>query len=334
MTSTGDILPGNSFTVGLTIPVASSGAYSGSITFDRVSDGNGIDNFGTTDLGDQTVLVNGTVFNYATATIENLSGSVATLSGGGSAYTLNFGQVLQGSTAKSVSLDVRNTASGTADQLAGGFVVANASGVFGDSGFNAFGGLAAGAAQAGQSIVLNTGTAGVFTQTITLNGTGSDPGYSGAVTPETLTVVGTVVVPSFGQAVARLNTPGPIDLGNQRVGDTPLTAPIWYTNVATPPAEIAGCRCWRHQRRRVRQRHHQPVAGGLHRRERPDHWRIDRPGRRDRRIGDVRRIHRRLRHRRCGQEPDQRFNRLGQRQRVPTGRPIRRGAVRHHRARG
>jgi T5SS/PEP-CTERM-associated repeat protein len=47
----------------------------------------------------------------------------------------------------------------------------------------------------------------------------------------------TVVGPPVPQAIAKLNTPGPLTLANQHVGATPLTDTLSISNAATPPAE-------------------------------------------------------------------------------------------------
>ena len=107
------------------------------------------------------------------------SGWISARSGGGAA-------------AESVALGVENTATGPADLLASTFV-ANTTPAIALGGFSSFTGLAAGQVQSGLSVTLETAQAGVVTQTITLDPTGSNAsGYGGALAPEVLTVTGTV----------------------------------------------------------------------------------------------------------------------------------------------
>jgi hypothetical protein len=97
-----------------------------------------------------------------------------------------------------------------------------------------FSGVAAGAARDGLDVTLDTGTAGAFSQQITLFGTGYNAsGYSGTLTPEVVTVTGTV------SAVASpvLNTANPVTPPNQRLDATPLTKALSFTNAATAPAQ-------------------------------------------------------------------------------------------------
>ena len=107
------------------------------------------------------------------------SGWISARSGGGAA-------------AESVALGVENTATGPADLLASTFV-ANTTPAIALGGFSSFTGLAAGQVQSGLSVTLETAQAGAFTQTITLDPTGSNAsGYGAALAPEVLTVSGTV----------------------------------------------------------------------------------------------------------------------------------------------
>ena len=104
--------------------------------------------------------------NPAQATIEETSGA-GTLSANGSNYTLDFGIVTLGANALTADLEVLNSAVAPADTLSGSFsIVANAA--FSNGGFSAFSGLAAGQADTVPTITFNTGTAGSFTETITL----------------------------------------------------------------------------------------------------------------------------------------------------------------------
>ena len=134
----------------------------------------------------------GTVDNYATAALEEVSGG-GVFSQVGNAYTLDLGTVAAGGTAPTVHLGALNAAAGLADVLSGSFVISG-SGAFINSGTAAFGGLGAGQADTAPTVSLSTTNTGTFTETITLTGTGSNAsGYSGTLAPEVLTVIGTVV---------------------------------------------------------------------------------------------------------------------------------------------
>ena len=208
---TADIAAGatnTALSVGLS--TAQSGTVTGSVTLGLVSDGSGIDGFGTLALPSQTIAVSGTIDNYATAQVIEVSGTPV-LTGSGTTYSLNLGQVALGATPVAVVLGVKNAASAVADALNGDFASSGGSEIA-LSGFSAFTGLAAGEAQDGLDIALNTGTAGMFTQSITLFGTGSNARLLRDLAPETITVTGTVAAPP-----PTLNTPGPITLANQRL---------------------------------------------------------------------------------------------------------------------
>src|SRR5262249_32734344 len=81
---------------------------------------------------------------------------------------------------------------GPADLLAGTFDISGSS-AFGNSGFDAFSGLGAGAADTAPTVTLDTSTSGIVSETITLHGTGSNAsGYSGALADRTLTITANV----------------------------------------------------------------------------------------------------------------------------------------------
>ena len=196
--STGDIsAQASSNAIGIGFSTASAGSLSGAVTLDFQSDGTGIDGFAATGIGTQTVQVNATVDNYASAALEKVSGT-GTLSGNAAnGYTLDLGSVQLGSNGAAINLEALNTATGVADLLKGDFVIGgNDAGVFANTGFSAFSGLVAGQAYTAPTVTLNTTQAGTFSETITFDPTGYNAsGYSGSLSPETLTVTGTVVLP-------------------------------------------------------------------------------------------------------------------------------------------
>jgi len=77
--------------------------------------------------------VTGTVDNYATASIKALSGQ--TITGTPTAEVINLGALQQNSGAATVTLEVQNSATGLADQLAGSFVKPTSATGFTNGGF-------------------------------------------------------------------------------------------------------------------------------------------------------------------------------------------------------
>ncbi len=230
--TTGDIAAqGSSSAISATVSTASAGTIAGSVTLNLQSDGTGIDGFGPTADGTATVAINATVDNYAVAALEETSGG-GTWSQSGTSYTLSLGSIAQGAAPVTVGLGVLNNVTGPADLLSGSFITSGGS-AFTLAGFGTFSALGAGAADTQPSVTLSASTAGTFTETITLDPTGSNAsGYSGALPDETLTITGTV----FAPAQAMLDTSSPLSLGNARVGGT-LSHALSITNSAAPPAE-------------------------------------------------------------------------------------------------
>ena len=178
--------------------------------------------------------VNATVDNYAQASVEKLGGEGA-LTGSNGHYTLDLGTISQGTGGHTVQLGVRNSASGPADLLSGTFSVTGDS-AFSNTGLDAFGSVAAGQADGAPHIALSTANTGTFTETVTLNPTGSNAsGYSGALAAETITITGKVVP---GLAVAQVNTASPVDFGARlRLGAASGTQPISVSNAGATGAE-------------------------------------------------------------------------------------------------
>jgi hypothetical protein len=184
----------------LAINTGTAGTFSGSAVLGFTSHDGALSDIA---VNGGTVTVTGTVDNYATAQIVQSGGS-GTLTNSGTAYTLNLGSIAQGASAVVADLGVQNTAGGPADLLSGSFTVGGTTS-FANSGLTAFSGLGAGARETAQVVKLNTGTAGVFSETITLYGTGSNAsGYAGTLAAEVLTVTGTVVA---GQTYTLTTTP-------------------------------------------------------------------------------------------------------------------------------
>src|SRR5262249_783094 len=92
-----------------------------------------------------------------------------------------------------------------ADLLSGSFVPSGSS-TFALSGFGAFANLSAGQADAAPTVTFQPAATGSFSETITLNSTGSNAsGYSAALAPRTLTVTGIVTPSQPGKIQTSLN---------------------------------------------------------------------------------------------------------------------------------
>jgi hypothetical protein len=184
----------NKTSLAVGIATNAAGGYAGTAILGLTSDGTGIDTLGTTGLLAQTIAVSATVDNYATASVAQ-TGGVGTLSQtGANSYTLNLGNIQQGTGSLAAGLEVLNSATGLADLLGGSFVISNASGAFTNTGMSAFSGLAAGQADTLPAITLSGTTAGNFSETITLSSAGSNAsGYNGTLANQTITITGNVL---------------------------------------------------------------------------------------------------------------------------------------------
>ena len=183
------VTAGSSGAVSLSLNTATAGSISGTAVIGFDSHDSALADIA---IAGGTVAVTGTIDNYAVAALED-TGGAGTFAGSGSAYTLNFGTIAQSATAVTADLGVINAAVGPADVLGGSFA-ASGSSDFTNSGTAAFSGLAAGQADTSPEVTFNTGTAGVFTETLVVSPTGSNAsGYSAALAAETITVTGTIV---------------------------------------------------------------------------------------------------------------------------------------------
>ena len=246
--ATGDIAPGaadSTLLVGFSTAFARTitGTAMLALTTDGGSGAGSLDGLGKLALADAPVAVAVTVDNFAQATLAATGGTLSGTASGG--YTIDFGTVAQGSTPVSVALVTRNSATGPADLLAGSYAATAGAG-FIDTGFAAFSGDAAGQADAGGTIALQTGQAGAFSETIVLHPTGSNAsGYAGALADQTVTIRGIVQAPggvTAPPAPTLLLTPpadGP-EAGNaasaKAITNTPT--PI-VTGVAADGAQVA-----------------------------------------------------------------------------------------------
>lgn len=186
---TGPIAPQASAGIPYMIDTSEAGTIDGSIALAFDSDGTGIDNAGPTEIGTDTVAVNATVNNFATAALTASSG---VLTRDGNNFLLDLGTTTVGSTARTVDLSVLNTAVGPADLLSGTLPVTGNDG-FTNAGSGSFSNIEAGTSADVQQLSLDPTTAGSFTETLLLHSTGSNAGgFSGALPDATVTVEETV----------------------------------------------------------------------------------------------------------------------------------------------
>lgn len=163
------------------LDTASAGVFTGKATLALSSH--------DSDLADVAVAtspinLSAQVNNFAAAGFQLLRGA-GTLTGGGTAYTLDFGTVTSLSGIDAV-LGVANIADGPADYLGGTFAETGTG--FGFGGADAFGGIAAGGYHA-MSVALDAMTAGAFTADLTLDPYGYNAsGYEGALAAITLAI--------------------------------------------------------------------------------------------------------------------------------------------------
>ena len=182
---------GSSGAAKVTLDTTAAGAKSGTATLVLVSTGTGSSGLADSPLTAQVITATGQVNHYAAALVTR-DGGAATLTGGGNAYTVNFGRRTLDEAPPVITLRLTNSAAAPADTLAGSF--ATAAPDFTLSGFGSFSNLAAGQSRTNLTIALQTDSLGTFSQTITLNGLSQNTGgFSGALGPVTITLTGEVV---------------------------------------------------------------------------------------------------------------------------------------------
>ena len=214
--TTGDATASGSFTLlpaGATdstslvvgVGTATVGAKSGAATLDLESDGTGTSGYGIFALPSQTVNVSAQVNEYADVVCAKVGGD-GSLTGGGTAYALNFGDVAAGSPDCVAQLSVSNDVVDPADWADGSWTTA--AGAFGLSGFVPFAGLMPGDTMNSLEVEMSCTSPGMFTGLITLHCLSENAsGYSGAMDDITISLYGRVIAQS-GAAV-----PEPAGLG-------------------------------------------------------------------------------------------------------------------------
>ena len=239
---TGDIAAGASdaATLRLNFSTAQSGTVSGTaqiaLTSDGGTGGGSIDGLGTIALPAQAVPISISIDNFATATIA-APPNYGVLTQVGNAATLDLGTIAENTGLFDINFGVVNTGAGVADLLSGSFAATAANG-FSLTGLGSFSGIAAGQTDAA-GVTLDTAVGGTFSQTITLDPTGSNPGgFSAPLAEQTLTISGTVLPlpPPVITAAATLNamTSVPVlvglTVGDPNIDTLPLTVTISDTS--------------------------------------------------------------------------------------------------------
>ena len=125
--SLGDgVAAGSSGSLDFILSTGTSGVFSGSAALDLSSHDADQADLGLTV---SPVTLTGTVDNYATAAISEISGG-GTLTQSGDAYTINLGTLTASSSPVVINFGVSNAATGLADLLAGNLSIVNSSGAF------------------------------------------------------------------------------------------------------------------------------------------------------------------------------------------------------------
>ncbi len=171
------------------LSTASAGVFSSSGSFLQFASQN--PDMADLDLGQVGLTLTAQVNNYANPVFAQTAGA-GSLTGGGSAFTLDFGTVTEGGATLTSLLEVLNDVIGPADLLGGSFDLSLA-GVFGLSGFGAFLDLAAGDAFGGLSVSFAPTALGLFSGSITLNALGYNAsGFQQPFAPIVLTLLANV----------------------------------------------------------------------------------------------------------------------------------------------
>jgi hypothetical protein len=226
----------NNSSMGVTLSTATSGAKTGTVKVNYVSNGTGTSGLASVTAGSQDVTVNGNVFQAAAGTLNSTP--------------LNFGTVQVGQSV-SKTLSVSNNATGAAgfvEDLNAAFGAKSGTGTNLFTGTGAISGLLAGTTNTtGMTVNVNTAAAGAINGSIHVNYTsaGAVNGVSNGL--GTLDVAGA----DFGvsgniQATANVVNAAspfinnaPINLGNVRQNSASPTAFVSITNQSTTAPQAA-----------------------------------------------------------------------------------------------
>jgi hypothetical protein len=195
---TGDIAAGASDDSSLAVSISTmnTGTQTGSVTVGLTSDGGtgagSIDGLGQLALKSVTIPISVQVNNYAVAQLTSSNG-VLTPGNTPNTYTLDVGDVQQGSSPVAISLDALNAAMGPSDELDGSYSITSDPD-FINTGFTAFSNIGAGDDAPDNTVTLKTNTPGSFSETIVLKPEDSNSaGFSQILQAQTVTVIGSVL---------------------------------------------------------------------------------------------------------------------------------------------
>ena len=156
----------NNNTLAVQLATSTAGVFSSTASVAFTSQNPDLADLG---LGSGNVLLSGQVNNLAQVALSKSSGG-GSFSGATTSYTLNFGDVVEGTTSLTALLSLGNSTAGVADALRGSWSGATVPGdAFTLTGFNSFSGLAAGNSLVGLSVGLGTASIGSFDRVVTLN---------------------------------------------------------------------------------------------------------------------------------------------------------------------
>jgi hypothetical protein len=181
----------NGSSLQVTLDTTSAGIFNGSAAVTLASRNGEMTDL---DLGSVDVALSAQVNNFAVAALAQ-TGGAGSFSGGGTVYTLDLGNIVEGQGLFTSVFQVANAAVGPADLLSGSFDLSALAGTpFAASGFGSFSGIVAGGAVGGLTVSFDTSTIGDYSGVIVLSAVGSNAsGYSGALPQIELRLEGTVV---------------------------------------------------------------------------------------------------------------------------------------------
>jgi hypothetical protein len=169
------VAAGNSGNLGFDLDTGTSGVIGGNVTVALASVN---PDMADLSLGSQTVAVSATITETAVAKVV-AQGGAASLSGGGTSYTVNFGSLSADTGVKSFNFAILNdiVASVFSETLGGSFALNGSDFTF--NGTGAFAGLAGGGSRA-LSVMFDTAgrSAGLFTGSLVFTGFSAFPGLS------------------------------------------------------------------------------------------------------------------------------------------------------------
>jgi hypothetical protein len=136
-----------------------------------------------------TVAITGEVLNHASPVFEKSAGP-GVLRADGASYSIDLGDIRQGTPDRTIRFEVANAATGPADALSGVLTAAGDAGTA--TGTGAFADVQAGQHH-GFAAVISTAAPGSHSEVFTLQASGTSPGFGESFGTETLTIIDRVV---------------------------------------------------------------------------------------------------------------------------------------------